>query len=340
MKRFDIQDYVEANLDKVRPVNSSDGHRELTAMCPSCGAFGRFYLNADSGRFTCFKCEFSGRNVAALIAHVEGCSYSEAQSYVFRNSVPLARKKPLIGLLDSIRLLRDREVAETVEVEAELPDGFIPCYDPRTKRWSLPVYLKERGIKSATARKWKLGHVRRGRYGGRLVIPFECPAGSSWTARDMTGEQEPKYLNPDGADHARLLIGWNTAHFGGDLVLCEGPTDAIKLQQAEVCALAFGGKVLHEDQLSTLVDHFDKDQAVVLMLDPEEETAPYDAARELSCHFSQIYIAKLPDGTDPGSASRKQIHRALLVAKKWDGGRAQRLRGILSRSKKAIISRT
>src|SRR6185503_1657735 len=141
-----------------------------------------------------------------------------------------------------------------------------------------------------TARAWGMGFVRsvsivegRTLRGMRLVIPIDCPNGTSWTARAMDGA-EPKYFNPAGADHSRLLIGWNVARLTGDLVICEGPVDAVMLYQHDISALALGGKVLHDAQLAMLLA-LPAATAVTVMLDPEERTAPMEVARALSTHF-------------------------------------------------------
>ncbi len=345
---FDVGDWVESSLERVKP----SANNELTAVCPSCGKWGKFYVNRDSGAYLCNGCELRGKSIIGLIAHVEDISWSEARGFIFKRAVKFRRRETLITLTDRIKLLRPGRELEDDEtpsaVDYELPAGVIPCYNAKTDTWKLPPYLKERGLKTRTIKAWGLGYVgRRALWldfptrekplymAERLFIPIRCPAGHSWTARDMTGEQIPKYMNPPGADHRRLLIGWNVARLTGDVTICEGPLDAIKLWQHDITALALGGKELHDEQLAQLMD-LSPDTAVTVMLDPEEQVAPLNVATRLSLHFKNIYLAKLPLGVDPGSSTREQAHRAVDEARKWDGGRHARLAAILAKSRNSM----
>jgi len=319
---FDVKDYVESHLANVQ----QSAGAELTAECPSCGKWGGFYVNAESGAFVCFKCGFKGKNSVGLVAELEGMSWTEARAWVFKQAVTLRRKSDIFTLQDQVRALRpDRQQDEDEEdpVAFDLPRAFLSV----SKRW--PSWLsKKRKVKKSTAKTWGLGWCRVGRYAGRLIVPIVSPEGYSFTARDMTEDQEPKYLNPKGADHRRLLIGWNLVPKTGDLTLCEGPFDAIKLWQNHIPALALGGKVLHDRQFRSL-RQFSPETSVTIMLDPEERAAPFDVAEKLIAHFKKVYIARLPDGVDPGNASAVVSEEALEAAKLWKGARQDRLKAKL-----------
>jgi hypothetical protein len=150
----------------------------------------------------------------------------------------------------------------------------------------------------------------------------------------------PKYLNPSGADHRRLLIGWHVARVTGDIVLCEGPFDAIKLYQNDLSALALGGKELHDEQLAQLIDEMSPAAAITVMLDPEEEVSSILLAQRLKCHFKYVYLARLPlhhksgEPCDPGNATRKQLHDAVDNATR-SAGRADLIRLMLEKSRRA-----
>ncbi len=337
MKRFDVLDYVSTRITRARP--SAGG--EWTGSCPRCDGWSCFYVNTETGAFVCFKgsCDFRGKSVVGLVAEIEGISHSEARSYVFRRAVKFSRRETMVTLKERLAALRGKELDAPKHSDVPLPREFIPCYDDG--RWCLPGYLKKRGIKSATARAWGLGHFARTRIvtpvkeydiRNRLVIPIRCPAGSSWTGRDMAGDQIPKYFNPPGADHRRLLIGWNVLRFGGDITLVEGPTDAIRFYQHDIPSLGLGGKEVHDEQLAMLTS-LPSDTVVVLMFDPEEKEAPLKAALKLSCHFNQVYIGTLPEGMDPGDSSRRAAHKAVDGARLWTGSRLDGLREALKRTR-------
>ena len=347
---FDIEEYVTERLTLAKPSASGSEGQEYTAECPSCGKSSKFYVNIASGRFVCFGCDFRGRSIVWLVSEVEGISTSEARAFIFRRSVKLRRAETTTTLLDRIAALRPQALDLDDLEESDLedfppPPEFRPVWNG--KRWSLPEFLKRRGIKSKTARAWGMGYCAKGKYGQRLIIPFECPNGRSYTARDMTeegltwadGSPQPKYLNPKGADHKRLFIGWNMAPLTGDIVLCEGPLDAVRLWQHGIPALALGGKVLHDEQRDMLVGNLSEDQAIIIMMDPEEALAPEEMAPKLAVHFKSLYIAKLPEGIDPGESTREQANNAVDRARKWTGGRGGLLAARLAKSRKTMSSR-
>lgn len=342
--RFDIEDYVSANLTNAKTVQAGNGN-EMTAVCPACDRYGGFYINTETGAYVCWKCDFRAHTVVGLVAQVEDLSWSEARGYIFTRSVKLRRKQDVFSLADRVRALRPHAITEDepeTNVEVELPEYYVQIYDAdRDPKWQLPRYLKERGITSRAAKDWGLGYCRKGKYGDRLVIPIDCPAGVSWTARAMSKDVwGPKYLNPPGADHRRLLIGWHVSRVTGDIVLCEGPLDAVRLYQHDLPALALGGKELHDEQLAMLRALPPK-AAVTVMLDPEEEVAPYKLAERLSLHFESIYIAHLPLKTkagkklDPGESTREQAHKAVDEAELWKSSRGQRISAVVRQARKA-----
>jgi len=332
--KFDIESYARDNLEGVKFTSTG----ELTAECPWCGKFGGFYINRNTGNFVCFKCDERGRHLVGVISQVEGVSWREARSYILKNAIQFRRKETTQSLLDKIRGLRpDTEYEDDDDdyVDVELPSEFIPVYNDKTGKWSYPTYLKERHIKRETARVWGLGYCNTGRYALRIVFPVECPGGRSFVARDATNELEVKVLNPKGADHHQLLLGWKQVKPVGDIALVEGPFDAIKLWQHGIPALAMFGKVLHSAQLTQLFTR-SPDSAIVVMLDPEESIAPYDVAQQLLCKVNNVSIAMLPEGIDPGDSTSEQAWNAYNNAEQFDGNRQNRLRAILGASRAKI----
>lgn len=324
---FDVESWGEANLTRW----TKSAGVEWTCECPNCGKWSSFYINGETGAFVCFACDFRGKDATGVVAHVEDISWAEARKYIFTSTVKLRRKSELFTLADRIRGLRpdaERESDELEPLAFDLPKGFRPVWDKK-RGWSYPVYLKERRIKAETAKRWGLGWCRFGDYANRLVIPINCPNGRSFTARAMVDDLEPKYKNPTGADHARVLIGWDVyadrhAMIRSDLCLVEGPLDAIKFDQHGLPALAVGGKVLHSEQLEMLFE-LNPRQAITVVLDPEEKLSPLDIANQLSVHFGGIYVARLPDGVDPGDSTRRQAHKAVDKAERFRGTRGERI---------------
>lgn len=340
---FDVEEWCEANLDRW----TKSAGTEWTSNCPVCSGWGCFYVNADTGAFVCFKCsgpdgdaDFKGRDATGLIAEVEGITWAEAKRWIFKNAVKLRRKDELFTLADRIRGLRvsgdDDDEVDDGPVEYDLPKAFRPVWT-RKGGWAVPVYLRERGIKRDTARKWNIGYCRVGDYRNRLIIPIICPNGYSFTGRTMDDE-DPKYKNPTGADHRRLLIGWDVVRRTGDLCIVEGPLDAVKFDQHGIPAFAVGGKILHSEQLEMLFK-LSPSQAITVVLDPEERLGPLNIASQLECHFDRIYIARLPDKVDPGDSTKKQAKRAVSKAEKFDGGRSATVKARLDGVRDRIADR-
>jgi hypothetical protein len=330
---FSVLDWVDANLDGARP-SAGD---EWTATCPYCGEFGGFYINTDpekQGPHTCFKCKEKSGSVTKLIAHVEDITLFEARALVMSRTMEFRRAESTESLLDRIRAIRSPDslddldlLADDTEESEPLPREFIPVWNG--KRWRIPTYLTRRGFKRNLLRKWNIGFCQTGYFAHRIIIPFKCPNGESFTARDLSGEQEPKYLNPSGVDHARLLIGWDQVPPRGDFVLVEGPTDAMKLDQHGSPAMAVGGKVLSASQLSMLFQR-PEDSSVTVMFDPEALAEAYSVAQRLCTHFTYVFIATLPAGVDPGSATAKQARRSLGKAKRYRGERAPKVAAVIA----------
>ena len=216
---IDIQEWVEDNLTRAR----SSGGGEWTAECPACSRWGKFYVNTESGAWVCLsgKCGVRGKSFWTLVGLVYGVSAQQARAMLFRDGVSFRRREHLPAtLLDRFKSMRG-EVDDDGLMEAmrfPIPEESVLVHDEsRRKPWRMPKYLKKRGIKKDTARQFGLAFTQRGVYvevpgrkrslyvGERVFIPIVCPNGFSWTARDLTGVQLPKYLNAPGADHSKLL---------------------------------------------------------------------------------------------------------------------------------------
>lgn len=331
---LDVAEWMDDHLTHARH-NLGD---EWTALCPFCGRKGKFYVNIETGRWVCFsgKCGERGRQIWTLIAKVEGISVAQARAQALREGVTFRRRKATpLSLAQRLASLRGEHDTPADElVQADLPEEFIPVYDDtRKKPWRIPRYMKERGFKKSTLRQFGCGYTEQGVWyevpgtdrvihiGQRLFIPVVSPTGYSWTARDMRGDQRPKYLNAPGADHRKLLFGWDQVALESDVVLQEGPTDVMMSHQHGLPALGLMGKVLNREQLTLL---FKKPAhcSIIIMLDPEAAAEANAIGLQVAVRFENVYVAQLPDGVDPGSATRDEAWRAYDDAPRFRGNRA------------------
>lgn len=333
---FDFDDYFMGALPNVKRSAGS----EVVSDCPFCGKAERLYVNTASGNFICFKCEVKGRRGYALVAVLEDMTETEARSFVLREATETRRKVSEVSLADRVRGMRDLDrVDPSAIVKAELPESFTPTWDG--KRHRFPSYLKQRGFKKSTAQHFNMGFTKRGKYGGRIVIPIVCPNGEGWTARATEGWQQPKYMNPSGMDKSRLLMGWPDIASGCDFAVVEGPLDVAKFKQHGVPTVGLLGKVLHPKQLALLCT-LPADAAVTVCLDPEETIAPHELAAQLLVHFEHVSLGRLPlvhgddapgvkagDKCDPGNSTKAQALDAVERAERFKGARVERLsRGV------------
>ena len=166
-----------------------------------------------------------------------------------------------------------------------------------------------------TARDFGLGYCKKGRYANRIILPYVCPNGSGFTARDITGYSKQKYLNASGVNRRSLFYGWREENIGGDIVLCEGPLDVLRLYEHGIAALGLLGKTLSQGQYGLLMK-FPINTAITVMLDPETQLESLRIVKTLSNRFDDIYIASLPDGIDPGDSSLEQAWDALNHSEK------------------------
>lgn len=339
---FDCLQYFEDNVEKAK--SSAGGN--WTGVCPSCQKFGGFYCQLDAdhpkyGQFVCYKCEFRSASFAYLIQTIEGCDAATARKMFRRHDeIVFTRRVGTVATLrERLASMRAPDEALTADIwdelrEAstgtELPSEFIPVYSEKRKRkWSVPNYMTERGFMRETLRAWNVGYCERGKYAGRVIIPLECPNGNSFTARDLTGEGIPKYLNPTGVDHSLLLFGWKHVKPGADFAIVEGPLDAMKLYQWGIHSVAFGGKSLSSAQLNLLFS-FPESASVTVMLDPDAISNAYRVASLLKLHFRNVFVAKIPptdehgNKLDPGASTAEQALAWYEDAPVFSGSRTPR----------------
>jgi len=347
---IDPSSWVEENLDGARRRGGS-----YEATCPFCGKAGHLYVNGEEGYFTCFKCGESGRDLVKLIAEVEGITAREARRRMFRDAVKFKRRPESAAEVGGrLAALRGRE-----------PEGSVDIPPPATlnlvwdgARWRMPRYLSDRGVSRRLARRLGLGWCGAGlcaeapsacefpegtrdcveqdrcRYAHRIVLPFSCPNGRSFTTRSTAPDVEPKYLNPPGPK-GRLLYGWPLVEPGADVVLVEGPFDTIRLASHGLASLAVMGLSLSGAQRSLLAQL--RPSSVTLMLDAGVETEAQGMAAALVGVAGEVLVARLPDGVDPGESTREQAWSAFRGAERYRASLAGRAASI-GRKLRAVAS--
>lgn len=327
------------------------GSKHRRAICPFCGKSDTFSIDVRSGSFKCFHgdCERAGHGLggfAVLMAHVEGITEEQARATIFRQTAQLRRQDNPLTLLERVAAMRNHEVEADPDAAPDVgpPEEFVPVF--HDGKWSVPTYLTRRGIKRETARAWGMGYATHGRYVDRIIMPMTCPNGRSLTARTVHKDVQPRYLNPPGVDHGKLLFGWHMVKPDSDLVLVEGPLDAVALWQHGIPAVAMLGNTLKDHQIPLLMRR-PADAAIYVMLDPTETVKFYDVARPLQVRFKSIFLARLkgqgpvgddgkPEKLDPGCCTKEQANEAIRHAERFDGARTGALAALLDLSRNRV----
>lgn len=332
---FDFSAYLYGRLDNPRRSSGA----EVVADCPWCSKSGHLYANTETGAFICFKCNdenpSKGKTIYGLIAKLEGLSIAQAKAMVFRQVFKFERRRSAEAepakLSERLRSIKGVEAfAEKSEpINIPPPKEMIPVWDG--KKWRVPKYMTGRGFTREAMATFRMGFANRGGIlRGRIVMPFECPNGRSFTARATRTDQEPRYYNPPDSGAGRLLYGWEqSAREDSELVIVEGPLDAVRLWQNGIGAVALLGKALKDEQLLLIARL--RLTGVTVMLDPEEDEAPIAIARRLIPLVARVWIAHLPDGVDPGASTKEQAWAALRDAEPYTGDRGARARRMLAK---------
>lgn len=343
LEKIDVATYLEqAGVDYVESYGTRGLQLNLND-CPVCHAGGRkTYINAETGLGNCFhgSCGFKF-NRFKLVKAVSGMSGAELDAHI-------------------------RSVAQD--------QGWMPKHKPRaivkadlqlpSKCVALPIdgkniaYLAHRGIKAATAGYFHLHYCNGGWWGyktsegeerwvkfdARVIIPVMDLDGKmvSFQGRDITGEQEPKYLFPAGyavaGSHLYNAQNWQNGQHS-HLLVGEGAFDTFAIYQAiegvasceAMLPTATFGMHLSEGpggQVEKMLALKERGLRTVTFLWDSERKAMVHAIKQglkLAGLGLTVRIARLPPGCDPNEVPASEVVSAIFGAVKLDRLSAIRL---------------
>ena len=316
--RLDLPGYLGARTTVHHEAAGEHGP-ELVCDCPRCGRVGKLWVNAASGRWVCYFCG-QGGGLLRLVGWLDGLSPAEARR-TLRGLGRLAA--PALPAADELARRRSTEPDDR-PAPGGLPSGYVPVYDPASGRWTVPEYLRRRGVPLRLAARYGLGVVLdpacadpecAGRpggclYSGRLILPVrERGRVLTYQARLM-GPGEPKYLGPPLAKKG-LLFGLDEAAGAAEAVVVEGTFDALGVARLGLAAVALLGKVASPAQALRLARAgFVR---ATILLDADAPAAAQEAALVLG-ELLPVRVATLAAG-DPGGAPPEAIRAALAAAR-------------------------
>jgi len=207
-------------------------------------------INLNTGLWQCFKSGNKG-NFIQLYAYMEGLTYNQAEADIlfkeFDGQIetytpPVTTKKPPHGWATGIGELHLKSI--TVE-DYDSEDRLVQ------HAWT---FLYERRLFDLEKNDRTYYVSTKGKYAGRLIIPFLENSEIFYFQARALGDETPKYLNPtdDWPRSSHILYPYDEC--ANLLVVCEGPLDAISLQIQGVNATCTMGCSVSEIQVEALKD--------------------------------------------------------------------------------------
>lgn len=304
--------------------------------CPRCGGDKwKVFLNSETGLGNCFHGSCVGQpgfNLFSFAKHATG-STTEAFKTIER----------LTGKLGWMPKKKKEKKEDSKYRDLDQTKVVLPRSVPLPYKGSVGKYLSSRGFDAETVDKFGWRYSQRGVFGykyndeicyqsyaKRIIIPILDLDGqlATFQGRDVTGEEEKKYLFPPGLPGTSLyLYNGHNAIGSDELVLNEGALDVAATYQAfkEDPTLAntpvagtFGknlsfGRLDGEDQLGALIKlKLLGLKTVTLMWDGERKAISdaINAAFMLIRHGFKARVAILPDGKDPNEATPVEVRSA------------------------------
>ena len=199
-------------------------------------------INLDSGLWQCFKSGNKG-NFIQLYAFLQDITYNKAEADLLFKGL---ENPPALPAVPEQKVVAPYSTKKLGLVEVTLDD-----YDTSRplvqKAWA---FLYERGLFNLETQD-SCFYVSE--LNGRLIIPFkdEDDEFYYYQARALNGET-PKYLNPSDNWPKPSHILYPYDEDADHLVICEGPLDAISLQNQGVNATCTMGCSVSEYQIEQL----------------------------------------------------------------------------------------
>lgn len=242
--------------------HATEGH--VNIQCPFCGRSDpSFHLGIDiqKGAYHCWRNpKHSGYNLDYVLAKVLKVSKAESRSIITKNS--------------DLTFLPERE--KDFDKIWEYMDTF---EDPIKYKDPI-VYLKNRGFHNieSLCRRYNLKYCNYGEWAGRIIIPIYDDNGSlvSFTARDITGTSGIRYKTLKSIyskkKHNELLFNSNNRKENKDLILVEGPMDAMRVESVtrSVSCWALMGLELTPGRIEVIKKHVSCFLSVYLVLDNDQ----------------------------------------------------------------------
>ena len=296
----DLPDHIEDPLPTFLP--------KVACPNPAHDTFKKhFQINTRKPFVHCFaECGISG-DYQHAISTITGVSEREAKRVILRASrIPLAGEIETTGGLGKRKSLSDDS---EIEKDRRALEGGRFTFLPKPARH----FLDYRGIDGSSRGKWQLGFDEDA---DRLVIPaYDDRRIFRFLIRQrIDGVSRAKYLYTPGGTKTAILFGacyLDVARVRSiGLILCEGPLDAIRLQQMGFPAVAILGTGISSQQVR-LIDKLHP-KRVYLMFDKDEAGVHNIRVANTRIHKTPLLVCRYPSGKgDPAEMTTPEVERSL-----------------------------
>jgi len=245
-----LTEYVQDNIPNGR---LQSGGREWVAPSPFLRDDHKrhFSINTFTGLWQCFKTGKKG-NFVDIYAFIEGISKKRAYSVLtFKTLEECPHPLPdhHVSSYDDLVVSQlevnyNTEVYVPLTADSDLTDPLIS--DAFKYLYARSIFPQEDGDYYV---------CREGKYADRLIIPYKDEDGEIYyfQARALR-DQTPKYLNPglsDGVRSMNVLYPFDTSK---EVIVTEGPIDALSLIQCGLNATCTNGSNVSEVQARQLME--------------------------------------------------------------------------------------
>jgi hypothetical protein len=141
---------------------------QLRFACPACKGSDKraLSINVETDKFRCFSWDKGGTDATALVAHVKGCSQSEAAKMLKEHF--LSDTKPSTSPKPRRESVADEERSEPSS-DALRPLDYLEVSHP---------VIEMLGLTEAACEALGAGYAKKGTMAGRICIPLRLPDGT------------------------------------------------------------------------------------------------------------------------------------------------------------------
>ena len=284
----------------------------LGMKCPWCGEEDpseHLGIDPETGAFSCWRnIRHSGRRPQVLLMKLLGCSFDVATGL-------LGRRSELKQLVMDKLVKRPTSAIEVDPEEYRIPQG-VRRLNGSPEQHKYRQYLAHRGYRPEDipdlTRRYGLMCGQFGRFNNRVVFPVVLNGKLVGCVGRCIDGGVLRYLS-EPAEVKQHILWHNWARHGGrDLVVCEGPFDALRInyhaqkQDIPITATCLFGVSHTEKQLEELRFLAPRFHRVVVLFDNDALSQAVRLVRTLAIHNAALM--SLPPGVeDPGALSQAEF---------------------------------